>query len=320
LRRAVIEFRPDASEIGGRVDAALARRAASTRGAAQQALRSGAVLVSGRRVAPGYRLRAGDVVDGEVPSGDGEPEPESIPLAVRYSDDRVLVVSKPAGLVTHPATRDQSGTLVNALLGLGEPLATRDPARPGIVHRLDKDTSGLLLVAKDDGALVLLQDALRARLVRRSYLALARGSPATATGTIDAPIGSHPTRRRLRAVVAGGKPAVTHYRVLDAAEGAALLDVALETGRTHQVRVHLSHIGHPVVGDRVYGGGGDIAARLGLNRPFLHAYRLAWPPLDDAAGLVEVSDDLPHDLESALARAGIRWTAPGERGGVGRTG
>jgi 23S rRNA pseudouridine1911/1915/1917 synthase len=307
----VIEFTPGPGEVARRVDAVLARRASASRAVASRALRSGAVRVSGAEVAPSYRLRPGDVVAGEVPS---EPQPAAgaapVSPAVRYSDARVLVVSKPAGLVSHPAAGHRRGTLVDALRALGEPLAARDPGRPGIVHRLDKDTSGLLLVAKDDDALDFLQEALRARRVRRSYLALVRGRPRAPRGTIDAPIGRHPSRPRLRAVVAGGKPSVTHYRVLGEGSGAALLEVTLETGRTHQVRVHLGHLGHPVVGDRVYGGGGELAATLGLRRPFLHAYLLAWPPMDGSADLITVSDDLPEDLRRALDAAGIALSGP----------
>jgi len=232
------------------------------------------------------------------------PGPEDIPLEVRYSDDRVLVVSKPAGLVTHPAAGHRGGTLVNALLALGEPLAPRDPARAGIVHRLDKDTSGLLLVAKDDGAHAFLVAALKDRRIERTYLALVRGRPPAASGTVDAPIGRHPARRWVMAVVAGGRPAVTHYRVLAAERRCALLEVRLETGRTHQIRVHLAHLGCPVLGDRTYGGASELSRELDLARPFLHAIRLAFPHPDDSRR-VEVTDELPEELGVALAAAGI---------------
>jgi 23S rRNA pseudouridine1911/1915/1917 synthase len=221
---------------------------------------------------------------------------------VRYEDDRVMVVSKPAGLVTHPARGNERGTLVNALLGLGVPLAGRSSVRPGIVHRLDKGTSGLLLVAKDDAAQAFLVDELRKRRVERRYLALVRGRPTSASGTIEAPVGRHPAKRRLMAVVSGGRPSVTHFRVLSAGEDVSLLDVSLETGRTHQIRVHLAHLGHPVLGDAVYGGKSELSRKLGLARPFLHAYRLTFRHPDDGR-TVEVADELPADLAAALGAA-----------------
>jgi 23S rRNA pseudouridine1911/1915/1917 synthase len=159
-------------------------------------------------------------------------------------------------------------------------------------------------VAKDDAAHAHLVEALRARRVERRYLALVAGPPPAASGTIDAPVGRHPRRRHLMAVVAGGRTAVTHYRVVGTGGDASLLDVALETGRTHQVRVHLAHLGHPVVGDRTYGGRSELSARLGLDRPFLHAWRLAFPHPADGRRL-EVVDGLPEDLTAALAAAGI---------------
>jgi 23S rRNA pseudouridine1911/1915/1917 synthase len=215
-----------------------------------------------------------------------------------------MVVSKPAGLVTHPAHGHEGGTLVNALLALGQPLAAASSSRPGIVHRLDKDTSGLLLVAKDDEAREFLVDALRRHEVERTYLALVRASMPAASGTVDAPIGRHPSRRWAMSVLPGGRPAVTHYRVLRDNGTVALLEVGLETGRTHQIRVHLSHLGHPVLGDPTYGGRSELAAELGLDRPFLHAVRLAWPHPSDGRR-IELADDLPPDLVAVLRAAGV---------------
>ena len=300
-----IEFRPDPGDVGGRVDAVLARRAEVTRTLAQKALRSGDVTVNDSPVRPSYRLEEGDEVRGELPDPTfASPEAESIPLHVAYDDARVLVVSKPAGLVTHPARGHEEGTLVNALLGLGGALSGEGSTRPGIVHRLDKDTSGLLLVARDDAAAEHLVGAIRDRAVERRYFALVRGEMEATSGTIEAPLGRHPARRRLMAVVADGRPAVTHYEVLGAAGGTSLLDVKLETGRTHQIRVHLAHLGHPVMGDRTYGGMSEAAATLGLTRPFLHAYRLVFPHPDDNHP-IEVQDPLPEDLLDALEAAGI---------------
>ena len=301
----MISHTVDESEAGERVDVFLAARSAITRTAAQRALKLGAVTVNGTDVRPSYRLEPNDVVAGELPEASVvAPEAEDIPVTVRYSDDHLLVISKPAGLVTHPARGHESGTLVNALLGLGGTLSNQGSVRPGIVHRLDKDTSGLLLVAKDDTTQEALVEAIRRREVERRYLALVRGSPGSASGTIEAPVGRHPTKRRLMAVVAGGKPSVTHYSVVGEAEGRSLLDVTLGTGRTHQIRVHLSHLGHPVLGDRVYGGYSQAVRDLGLERPFLHAWKLAF--VHPATGEdVEVTEPLPGDLAAVLGAAGI---------------
>jgi 23S rRNA pseudouridine1911/1915/1917 synthase len=301
----VISFSPGPDEIGGRVDVVVARRTGVARAAVQRALRAGELTVDGRPARPSRRLEEGDVVTGSIPSVESEaPAGEDIPIVIRYSDARVLAVSKPAGLVTHPAGGHESGTLVNALVGLGEPLAGAGSARPGIIHRLDKDTSGLVLVAKDDAAHAWLTAALKRREIERRYLALVRGRPPATTGTIEAPLGRHPVRRHRISVVAGGRPAVTHYRELGSTPDLTLLEISLETGRTHQIRVHLAHIGHPIVGDRTYGGDAESARALGLGRFFLHAGYLAFPHPDDGRR-VEVTDPLPDDLTRALEAAGI---------------
>jgi 23S rRNA pseudouridine1911/1915/1917 synthase len=313
-----VEFVVEASEAGDRADAVMARAASVARSVAREALVSGSVTVNGKVVKPADRVAEGDVFEGDVADPRAEPpRAEAIPIDIRHEDERVIVVSKPAGLVVHPAGGHRTGTLVNALLGLDRPLGMLHPARPGLVHRLDRETSGLLLVAKDDEAQAFLMEALKRREVDRRYLALVRGRPPAGSGTVDAPIGRHPSRPQLMAVVPDGKPAVTHYRVasfLDrtarlSTEGgsaeppgdATLLEVRLETGRTHQIRVHMNHIGHPILGDRFYGGVSDLSRRLGLDRPFLHAYRLAFAHPD--GGRIEVDDDLPEDLQRALARA-----------------
>ena len=301
----MISFRPTPGEVGARVDVVLAARGGVGRSLAQRAITSGAVTVGGRTVRPSYRLEASDLVAGEVVE-DAKviPEAEDIPLEIRYSDDRVLVVSKPPGLVTHPAAGHASGTLVNALLGLGEPLSGGDTSRPGIVHRLDKDTSGLLLVAKDDEAHAVLVEHLRARRIERRYLALVRGRPPSPSGTIDAPIGRHPSDRRRMAVVPGGRASVTHYETIGSNDTETLLEVSLETGRTHQIRVHLARLGHPVMGDRTYGGRSERSVALGCRRPFLHACALAFPHPHDGRR-IEVEDPLPADLGAVLSAAGI---------------
>jgi 23S rRNA pseudouridine1911/1915/1917 synthase len=297
----LVRFTAEPEDEGRRIDVVLAARAGITRVRAQRALRSGEVLVDGAPARPSHRLERGQVVAGSVPEPElDRPQPEDIPLEIRYRDDRVIVVSKPAGLVVHPARGHEDGTLVNALLGLGVSLAGEGSVRPGIVHRLDKDTSGLLLVARDDDAQAHLVDAIQRRAVERLYLAAVGGTMPAASGTVDAPLGRHPVKRRLMAVVDGGRPAVTHYRVLDTNGELSLLEVKLETGRTHQIRVHLAHIGHPVTGDRVYGGRPDRA----LNRPWLHAFRLSFPHPDDGRPVV-VTDPPPRALSEALAGAGL---------------
>lgn len=301
----MISFEPSEHEVGERIDVIVAARGGVTRTLAQRAIKQGDVLLNGAPARPSHRLEPGDRVEGHLPEAIvTKPQAEDIPVDVRYADDHLLVISKPAGLVTHPARGHESGTLVNALLALGGTLSQAASVRPGIVHRLDKDTSGLLLVAKDDSTQEALVEAIRRREVERRYLALVRGVPPAATGTIEAPVGRHPTKRRLMAVVAGGKPSVTHYSVLEAAGERALLDVTLATGRTHQIRVHLAHLGHPVLGDRVYGGYSERTKALGLQRPFLHAWRLAFShPVTHER--VEIEDPLPPDLRASLEAAGL---------------
>ena len=300
-----IRFTPDDSEVGQRIDVVLSTRASITRTLAQRALKAGDVTVGGVAARSSHRLERGDVVEGTIPDASiPPPQPEDISLEVRYEDERVLVISKPAGLVTHPARGHESGTLVNALLGRGGALSGTGTTRPGIVHRLDKDTSGLLLVAKDDDAHAFLVDAMQRRVIDRRYLALVRGDLPAASGTIDAPVGRHPTRWRLNAVVPSGKPAVTHYELVATTGEVSLVRIRLETGRTHQIRVHLAHLGHPVLGDRVYGGVSELSRRLGLERPFLHAAHLAFPHPDET-GTVAVDDPLPPDLLAALEAAGL---------------
>ncbi|MPZ68234.1 MAG: RluA family pseudouridine synthase [Actinobacteria bacterium] len=297
----MLNFAARSEEVGERVDVVLAKRAGVTRTLAQRALKDGEVTVSGKMVRPSYRLEGGDRIEGEVPEPVFErPEGEDIPVAIRYEDDDVLVVSKPPGIVTHPGRGHEAGTLVNALLGLGMKLSGEESIRPGIVHRLDKDTSGLLVVAKTDAAAESLIAAIKGRSVERRYLALVRGAPSASSGTIEAPVGRHPVRRRQMAVVSGGKPSVTHYRVLGRTEEVTLLEVSLETGRTHQIRVHLAHLGLPVLGDATYGGRSELSARLGIPRTFLHAHHLAFPQPTTGAR-IEVTDPLPEDLATPLA-------------------
>jgi 23S rRNA pseudouridine1911/1915/1917 synthase len=304
-----MRFEAASEDVGERVDVMLTRRTEMPRKVCQEAIRDGAVRVNGKTVRPSYRVDDGDVVEGEVAARVHEaPHAEDIPIDVVWEDDRILVVSKPAGLVTHPAHGHSSGTLVSALLNLGVPLADAESERPGVVHRLDKDTSGLLLVAKDDDAKEFLTQMIKEREVERRYYALVRGEPSSASGTIDAAIGRHPRRRTLMAVVPGGKPAVTNFSVIRTNGACSFLDVRLETGRTHQIRVHLAHLGHPVLGDSIYGGRTELAAKLGLRRPFLHARRLVFPH-PDGTRRIEVDDPLPEELQTALRVADLEGPA-----------
>jgi 23S rRNA pseudouridine1911/1915/1917 synthase len=265
----------------------------------------GRVLVDGRSRPKSHRLHGGEALAWDPPPAApaGPPTPEAgLDLMVRYEDDQLLVVAKPAGLVVHPAPGHPAGTLVNALLGRAGSLSAAGGAdRPGIVHRLDRDTSGLLVVAKDDATHLALVRELAAHRIERGYLAVAQGHLAAEAGTVDAPIGRHPRDRKRMAVVAGGRRAVTHWRVRERLPAADLVEVSLETGRTHQIRVHLAYLRHPVAGDLTYGADPRLAARLGLDRPFLHAWRLA---LDHPADgrRIELVEPLPDDLEAALER------------------
>jgi 23S rRNA pseudouridine1911/1915/1917 synthase len=256
-----------------------------------EALKSNAI------VGPGTRLRL------EIPpAAPAAIEPDAgIPLAVVYEDADLLVVDKPAGLVVHPAPGHAAGTLVNALLAHRDDFGgIAGVQRPGIVHRLDRDTSGLLMVAKNDTAQAALMAQLKARRIKKTYLALVHGNVAAAVGRIEAPIGRDPRHRTRMAVVPDGRPSITGYRVRERLPGWTLLEVDLVTGRTHQIRVHLAAIGHPVAGDPVYGTGTSRRGPDGLERLFLHAWRLelASPSSGD---LIRARAELPAELESVLA-------------------
>jgi 23S rRNA pseudouridine1911/1915/1917 synthase len=290
---------------GQRLDQVLADLAGVSRAAAARWIEAGRVLVDGRPRPKSHRLEGGERLRWEPVEAPLSPAlvPERRPLEVRFEDEHLLVVAKPAGLVVHPGAGHPTGTLVNALLGRDDPRlsAAGGTVRPGIVHRLDKDTSGLLLVAKDDLAHAALARDLAARRIERRYLALVQGHLEPG-GTVDAPIGRHPRDRKRMAVVPGGRRAVSHWHVLERLDGVDLVEVRLETGRTHQIRVHLSSIGHPVVGDRTYGADPRLAQRLGLDRPFLHAWRLRLRhPL--SGDPIELSEPLPADLRPVLERA-----------------
>ncbi len=281
----------------GRLDAVVAALAGVPRADVQRAIARGAVLVDGEPRPKSHRLHGGERIVANLGERDElEPDPGGVP--VRYEDDRIAVVVKPAGMVTHPTASRRTGTLVNRLLGMGMPLSAGED-RPGIVHRLDAGTSGLLIVAKDDEARDRLMAMLAAREVTRVYLALVRGSPAHDTFAVEASLGRRRARVALRPET--GVAATTEFEVRERFDRAALVEARPRTGRTHQIRVHLASTGHPILGDRAYGGGGDDATALRLRRPFLHAWRLSFRhPFDDAR--VEVEEPLPPDLEGALGR------------------
>ena len=294
-------FTVPASLAGERVDRAVALLTGWSRNDVAVLIENGAVRIGGQPVAKSRRLAEGEEVEVQ-----GEPEPEAPPVAepvdfpVVHADDEVVVVVKPAGLVVHPGAGHETGTLAAGLLHrFPEVAAVGDPMRPGIVHRLDRDTSGLMVVARSPRAYEVLVKALAAREVERRYLALAWGRFDSRRGTIDAPIGRSATRRTRMAVREAGKEARTGYEVLTQYEHpvCAFVECRLETGRTHQIRVHLAAIGHPVVGDGTYGGDRHP---LRPGRPFLHAHTLAFDHPVTGERL-EFSDPLPPELMAVLS-------------------
>jgi len=289
---------------GERVDRALALLTGWSRREVKELVEHGDVLVGGQPVASSRRLAGGEVMELLAePAAAGPPQPQAIAITVLYEDDDVLVVAKPAGLVVHPGAGHPDQTLVNGLLHRFPEIAeVGDPQRPGIVHRLDRDTSGVLVVARSARAYDGLVRALAAREVTREYIALVWGVPDSPRGVIDAPIGRSERRRTRMAVRSSGRDARTRYEVRDrfGDDRLALLHCELETGRTHQIRVHLAAIGHPVVGDAAYGG---LRSGMSLRRPFLHAARLAFThPVSGEA--IEVEEQLPAELAEALEEAG----------------
>ena len=286
---------------GERLDTFIARRCPElSRSQARRLIDEGLVSVNGRQAKPSEGVTAGLSVNVTIPPPETiELAPEAIPLTIIYQDGDIIVLDKPAGLTVHPAPGHPSGTLVNALLAACPDLqGIAGTLRPGIVHRLDKDTSGLMVVAKNGRAQRALQGQLKEREVRKIYLALVKGVPAPREGTIEAPIGRHPKNRKKMAVVADGRESTTRYHVREEIAGGkySLLEVEPVTGRTHQIRVHLAAIGHPVVGDATYGRSSES-----IGRQFLHAHKLAFAmPLGGRT--VEFVSPLPADLREALSR------------------
>jgi 23S rRNA pseudouridine1911/1915/1917 synthase len=297
-------------EAGQRLDSLLGQfEFLTSRSAASRLIDNGNVLVDGQSVAKKHSVRTGERIEIEVPPYDrGSLVAEDIPLDIRFEDEYMIVLSKQAGLVVHPAEGHWTGTLVHALLAHSDSLGTlQGDERPGIVHRLDKDTSGLMMVAKDDETQVRLQEGIKVKSIDRRYLTLVHGWIAPDTGLIDAPLGRD-QRDRMRMAVSdspNAKQSVTTFRVLErfeagpADDGFTLLECKLYTGRTHQIRVHMAYISHPCVGDPVYGQR-RLRADLGLERQFLHSYRLDFthPITDEELTFV---DPPPEDLASRLA-------------------
>jgi 23S rRNA pseudouridine1911/1915/1917 synthase len=297
-------------DAGTRLDSYLAAQISDwSRSRIQRLIEDGDVLVDGRTSKASYKLRAGDEIEVELaPAAATEFTPENIPLDVVSEDDEIIVVNKPAGLVVHPAAGISSGTLANALAYHFQQLSTRGgTVRPGIVHRLDKDTSGLIVVAKTEAAHENLADQFRSREVFKSYVALVHGRVEQDSGRIEQPIARDPRNRTRMAAVRGGRPALSLYSARRRYERFTLLDVEIKTGRTHQIRVHLQWLKHPVVGDAVYGGGRDktvtdvrVRAMITrLNRQFLHAEQLSLrhPRTNE---LLRFTAPLPNELAMFL--------------------
>jgi 23S rRNA pseudouridine1911/1915/1917 synthase len=288
---------------GERLDAALARMFGLSRATAADLVASGSVLVAGRPAAKSDRVPAGEWLEVTLPPPPTAPAlaPEPVPgLSIVYEDSDVVVVDKPAGVAAHPTPGWSGPTVLDGLLATGHTIATSGAAeRQGIVHRLDAGTSGLMVVAKSEPAYSALKRAFREREVDKIYHALVQGHPDPLRGTVDAPIARHPSGDGRFAVVAGGRPSVTHYDTVEAFRAASLAEVKLDTGRTHQIRVHMAALRHPCVGDRLYGADPSLTARLGLTRQWLHAMRLGFAHPADGRW-AEFQSAYPPDLANAL--------------------
>jgi 23S rRNA pseudouridine1911/1915/1917 synthase len=283
-------FNVDRAEAGERLDRLAARRLDTSRSIVQRIIQEGLLRVDGEAAGSSYRVRGGERIEARMPARDLAPE--EIPVPVSFEDEFLLVVDKPAGLVVHPGAGNQSGTLANALLDRGI-AGGEDPDRPGIVHRLDRDTSGLMVVAKGEPAYSKLVEMMAGRRVRRCYRAVVVGEDLPETGTVDSPVGRDPDNPTLMAAGVG-RPAVTHFEVLREASGHAMLRVRLETGRTHQIRVHLAAIGYPVYADPLYG------TAVPGRRLWLHAERLSFEHPVTGEHL-SFESPIPEDLwEAAL--------------------
>lgn len=294
---------PDGLE-GERLDAALSRIFGLSRTRAAELVAAGHVRLDGGAAAKSDRVRGGAWLDVSLPAS---PPPAAPPAAqvpgleIRYEDRDVVVVDKPVGVAAHPSPGWDGPTVSSGLLAVGHRVAASGaPERQGIVHRLDVGTSGLMVVAKSEQAYGTLKRAFRERRVTKRYHALVQGHPNPLRGTVDAPLGRHPTQQHRWAVVSDGKPSVTRYDIVEAFRAAALLEIHPETGRTHQIRAHMAAIHHPCVGDHLYGADPTLSEHLGLERQWLHAVELGFEhPV--VGGWIEVTSDYTQDLDRALA-------------------
>jgi 23S rRNA pseudouridine1911/1915/1917 synthase len=315
-----VQISVSSEESGLRLDRVVAAHCQElSRTRAQELIEAGLVLLNGKAAKDSHKVRAGDVI--EVEPQQRAPlraEAEAIPLDVLYEDEDVIAINKPAGMTVHAGAGNSHGTLVNALLGRGQSLAqSDDPLRPGIVHRLDKETSGILLVAKNDFAHARLSEAFRLRAIRKIYLALVHGQMEEERGRIDLAIARDPNRRtRMTAkratLLPNSRPARTDWRVLCRIDSTSLLEIQLHTGRTHQIRVHFSALRHPVVGDTLYGAAGQLhvgrTTLPALGRNFLHAAKIGFAQ-PRTGQPIELAAPLPSDLREYLAKLA---TAAGE--------
>ncbi len=285
-------------ETSRRLDKYLAEHTDLSRAYIQQLIRDERVLIGGMKARPSRSVTINEKIVVNLPQPQSIAiQPENIPLSILYEDVDLLVIDKPAGMIVHPAAGIWSGTLVNAILAHCPDLAgIKGSLRPGIVHRLDKDTSGVIVAAKNDTAQLSLSNQIKNREVTKVYLALVKGHLVPAQGAIEGPIGRHPKDRKKMAIVSNGRESRTRYKVLEYYVDYTLLEIHMETGRTHQIRVHLSSIGFPVAGDSVYGGKTNL-----IKRQFLHAHRLGFRlPSNDQYS--EFKSDLPGDLEEILKK------------------
>lgn len=296
-------------DVKKRLDLYVSEASGGTRSGAQVLIDDGCVLVNGKVESKNYRIRLGDVIEINMPEPkELEVLPEDIPLNIIYEDESIIVINKSSGMVVHPANGNESGTLVNALLFHCKDSLSgiNGVIRPGIVHRIDKDTSGLLVVAKTDEAHVFLSSLLKDHGIKRVYHAILVGHLKDSAGTVNAPIARHPVDRKKMAVVKGGKDAITHYTVIEEYPSFTYAKMELETGRTHQIRVHMSHIGHPIVGDTVYGGGKTNFEKSNaslLNGQILHAKELSFPH-PKTKEIMHFECELPDNFKELIKRLG----------------
>ncbi|WP_243795584.1 RluA family pseudouridine synthase [Saccharopolyspora gloriosae] len=293
---------PDGLE-GMRVDAGLAKLLGMSRNTMAGLAESGEVLLDGAQVGKSDRLIAGGLLEVTLPAARPEPEVVAVPvdgLKILHQDDDIVVVDKPIGVAVHPSPGWEGPTVIGGLAAAGVRIATSGAAeRQGVVHRLDAGTTGVMVAAKSEHAYTVLKRAFKERTVEKRYHALVQGHPDPSSGTIDAPIDRHPRHDYKFAVVSGGKPSITHYETVEAFRAASLVDVKLETGRTHQIRVHFSAVRHPCAGDLTYGADPVLARKLGLTRQWLHARMLGFEHPADGEW-VTFTSEYPADLQDAL--------------------